>query len=124
MVESQTKRQFNMSHFQQILSINSHLYNHKWEMKHGKMELVIQLPKNLDQLALGQENEASDSSFHGRISEKTMHLREKNVKQELVQICISELEKNSQLVSTDSAISMSLITNEQVPDIALAELKE
>ena len=88
------------------------------------MELVIQLPKNLDQLALGQENEASDSSFHGRISEKTMHLREKNVKQELVQICISELEKNSQLVSTDSAISMSLITNEQVPDIALAELKE
>ena len=42
----------------------------------------------------------------------------------LVQKCVSELEKSSQLVSTDSAISMSLINNDQVSDIALAELKE
>jgi hypothetical protein len=64
-------------------------------MKHGKMELVIILPKNVDQLASGQEHEASDHSFHGRISEKTIHSREKSVKQELIQHCLSELEKNS-----------------------------
>ena len=80
MVEHQTKRQFNMTHFQQILSINPNLYNHKWEMKHGKMELMIILPKNADQLAAGQEIEASDHSFYGKISERTMHIREKSVK--------------------------------------------
>ena len=41
MIESQTKRQFNLSHFQQVLYLVPTLFLHKWEMKHGKLELVI-----------------------------------------------------------------------------------
>ena len=124
MIETQTNRQFNMTHFQQILSLSPSLFLHKWEMKHSKLELIIQAPANIDQLAQGLETIASEQPYFGKISEKSINLREKAVKSLLVQKCICELEKSSQLVSTDSAISMSLITNEQVSDIALAELKE
>jgi hypothetical protein len=85
---------------------------------------LIQLPSNVDQLAQGLESLASEAPFQGKISEKTMNMREKSLRHKLVQKCLSELEKNSQLVSTDSAISMSIITNDQVPDISLAKLKE
>ena len=40
------KRRFELSHFQQILEVSPHLYNHKWEMKMDKYELVFQIPAN------------------------------------------------------------------------------
>lgn len=47
-VENQTKRQFKLSHLQQILQVTPFMYNHKWEMKMGKMEAIISVPKNIE----------------------------------------------------------------------------
>lgn len=50
-IQLQTKRQFNMSHFQQLIKLEPGFFNHRWESKMGKMELVITHPANVDVIA-------------------------------------------------------------------------
>lgn len=41
MIQNSTKREFNMQHVQQIFGIVPSFYNHHWELRQNKMELVI-----------------------------------------------------------------------------------
>ena len=61
-----------MSHFQQLLNLEPSFYNHKWEIKQGKQELMITHPKNIDEIAQakyhkGEDIEASANSFQERV---------------------------------------------------------
>ena len=50
MVEDQSKREFSVEHFRQILQIEPDLYHHKWERKFGKMEIVLTIPQNMEEI--------------------------------------------------------------------------
>lgn len=47
LIEQQSKRQFTLRQFQQILKVAPFMYNHRWEIKHGKYELLISIPSNI-----------------------------------------------------------------------------
>ena len=55
-IQLQTKRQFNLSHFQQLIKLEPHFFHHKWEMKMGKQELMIIHPANVDAIAQSKWN--------------------------------------------------------------------
>jgi hypothetical protein len=45
-----------MSHFQQLIKLEPHFFEHRWEMKMGKMELMINHPANTDAIAQSKWN--------------------------------------------------------------------
>ena len=81
-------------------------------MKHGKMELVIQFPKNVEFLSCGKESQPSQETFAGKLNSTVMGQREKIVRARLTKRCVEKCGNVSQ------------VTNEQMGDISLYELKE
>jgi len=66
-VEESLKRQFKQTHFQKILYVAHEFYNHRWEMKLDKPELIITIPKNAAEInQYGAQ--PSLESFSGPIS--------------------------------------------------------
>lgn len=47
MIELSLKRNFRISHFQQILTVCPNFFIHKWDTKQGKVELYIEIPANI-----------------------------------------------------------------------------
>lgn len=62
-VEGQSQRTFQMKHIQQILSVVPWMYNHKWEMRQGKPDLVLSFPENIEQLVNREISIAVPSSL-------------------------------------------------------------
>ena len=50
MVEDQSKREFSVEHFRQILQIEPDLYHHRWERNVGMMEIVLTIPQNMEEI--------------------------------------------------------------------------
>lgn len=98
-IQLQTKRQFNLSHFQQLIKLEPHFFHHKWEMKMGKQELMIIHPANVDAIAQSKWNQGeivqpSSQVFQGRISSSTILLRQKIIKNDLIKFMAHDLERN------------------------------
>lgn len=66
-VEGQCNRTFMIKHIQQMLELVPWMYNHKWEIKFGKPDLVLSFPENLEQLLSKQETIPSTQSLYGAI---------------------------------------------------------
>mmetsp|Transcript_18358 Transcript_18358/g.13362 ORF Transcript_18358/g.13362 Transcript_18358/m.13362 type:complete len:103 (+) Transcript_18358:667-975(+) len=47
MVERQLHKKFALKHLQQMLWIAPNFFIHKWELKKGKQELLIDIPANI-----------------------------------------------------------------------------
>lgn len=60
-IEGQTQRNFRIAHFQQILTMAPHFYNHRWEMKGGKPELIITIPSNIEEVISSQVEASPDN---------------------------------------------------------------
>ena len=49
----------------QIIMIQPKFYHHRWEMKFGKIELVISIPQNIEEVIAGME--ASENTLNGQM---------------------------------------------------------
>lgn len=71
MVEDQSKREFTVEHFRQMLQIEPDLYHHKWERKFGKMDLVLTIPQNMEEILRAKKDgtpyEKSPMSHQGHV---------------------------------------------------------
>ena len=50
MIEHTIFRNFKLSHFQQILTVCPNFFIHKWELRQGKAELLIEIPLNVKKI--------------------------------------------------------------------------
>jgi hypothetical protein len=50
MIEHSLARNFKLSHFQQILTVCPNFFIHKWELRQGKAELLIEIPANVKRI--------------------------------------------------------------------------
>lgn len=89
-IENSCGRTFTVSHIQQMLEVCSWLYNHKWEVKFGKPELVVTIPSNIDALLSERETTASQTSFDKPISGFIVHQRCNVFRKKLLEKCLSE----------------------------------
>ena len=131
-VESQTKREFKVSHFQQIISVAPFFYNHKWELRQGKYELVITLPKNSEAIVKDQNVRPSEDSYSGRINGDLMQQRAQLFKKLLLELLVQDYQFfRSQMGQDGDDIydlrewpeDFDLNDTEFVQNIPLAELK-
>ena len=49
MIESSYNRNFKESHFRQFLTIVPGFYLHKWEMRKGRLQLMVDIPADLNE---------------------------------------------------------------------------
>ena len=68
MVEKQVHKEFTKEHLQQILHVAPFFYNHKWESKFGTMDLILSVPKNIEELMNNNGGDVSEDSFAGNMS--------------------------------------------------------
>lgn len=89
-VERDVVRTFTMSHFKQIIFVAPFLYNHSWELKHGKMEAIIGVPSNYDAILRDNSVSASQDNHYGILPGSIMHQRKNLFKKLLQERCVSD----------------------------------
>lgn len=92
MIEHSLRRNFKISQFCQILTVCPNFFIHKWEMKHGKSELFLEIPGHINEILNcepvpeteeGQEEQAYFDSLNDELLQK----RREQFSEELVAIC-------------------------------------
>ena len=84
-------RQFNLAYLQQILHVSPYLYNHKWEMKYDKYELVFLIPSNTIEVI--EEQEApSQQPYQKLIPGSVILKRSQFFKHQLAEIMLNHFE--------------------------------
>lgn len=138
MVEDQSKREFTIDHIRQILHIEPDLYHHKWERKFGKMELVLSIPHNMEEILRakkeGSPYEKSPMSHQGHVMGHTQKKRTVLFQQGLLK-CVyrhfKAFKKDNRGVSASDVFKFQkwpqqfdLENKNHVADIPMAQLKE
>ena len=133
MVERSTMRTFTLDSFRKVLAIAPFFYNHDWELKLGKMELMVSLPSNIldivDKLSQGEDApQISMSPFETQISSRLQIMRASIFKKLLVQKVYQAyrdmgFEENHNLLAYQAwPIDMDL--EKDVPNVEGAKIKE
>jgi hypothetical protein len=91
MIEHSLYRNFKLSHFQQILTVCSNFFIHKWELRQGKAELLLEIPTNARKIAdnepYSEDGENQESPYPETIGESLLLKRREQFSEELVAIC-------------------------------------
>ena len=61
MIAQSLGKTFKEKHFRRILNLVPGFYIHKWQMKKGKMELMIDIPQNVNELLEDENLDAAPS---------------------------------------------------------------
>ena len=80
MIQSSTGRDFKEKHFRQFLTIVPEFYTHKWQMRKGKMELLIEVPENIEEIIANYRTEhdikCMESAYPKQLSESILKERQ------------------------------------------------
>ena len=81
MIEKSTGKQFRESHFCQIMTLVPDFFIHKWQMRKGKMELIIEVPENIEEIVAKYDPEGvqtyqvSESAYPHPLPQELIHER-------------------------------------------------
>jgi len=91
MIEHSIFRNFKLSHFQQILTVCPNFFIHKWELRQGKAELLIEIPENvkrtLEDLPESEDEEIQETPYGDTLDETIQLRRREQFSEELCAIC-------------------------------------
>ena len=91
-IEQQNRRQFSISHIQQILKVVPFMYNHKWEIKFGKMELILSVPKNMNELLTDSSISPSEEAWQGSLG-SIIQKRNKILKMKMLDFVVQDYQE-------------------------------
>jgi hypothetical protein len=109
------------------------MYHHKWEMKMGKMEAIISVPKNIESVLEDPTVPVSEESLSGTVFGNTMMKRANAFRQRLLNIVYKSYKefRASKNQSADDVfttkqwpVDFDYDDEEIVPEVPLAQLKE
>ena len=140
MIQSQTGRQFLLSHLRQIFSVVPNFFLHHWESRQGQYELVIQIPENLNQIVSSRDEGVEASPIAGRLpmNSTMIRTRTKVLRGKLLARIYSDFERfkdhtghltgSSQefdvFLTKRWPLAFDLNNPSMVPDLPLGNLKE
>jgi len=129
MIERSFHKSFRESHFRQILTVCSYFYIHRWEIKGGKIELLIDIPAKIKDLLDDEpkgEEEEDEEAFKGILNSEILEMRKKQFSEELVAMSFDYYKDKHQDEDIDAMSIKQWPENfdlDEVPGVLEHELK-